>query len=341
MAAAWFLQFQVQPNTTGAEATANPGGSSTERHGPRTPGSVSGDRALSLSAGRQGVHPVHGSRPSGRYDVKSSGYPISHASQAPRDHLRVHHRRAAPFRQVERCRGRTLPNRNRRGLHGPGPNRIGNSPTQRPGFHRRPYGHHRPDTCRTKRQRSHPPRGRFPTNVPAVDPRDLTTPRLQFTPRPGTPRVKASVRLLTRRFVWHNIKRDVSKWARQCLACQRAKIHRHTKPRLEKLPVPEGRFRHVHVDLVGHSHPRTATRTSSPQWTVSPGGRRHSLSAQSTRRPWRRLSPWVGCEVRGPGRHHLRQGTSIRLVPLGGDGKEHSEQTSTTPPHTTPNQTGW
>ena len=65
------------------------------------------------------------------------------------------------------------------------------------------------------------------------------------------PGAKASVRLLTQRFVWHNIKRDVSKWARQCLACQRAKIHRHTKPRLEKLPVPEGRFRHVHVDLVG------------------------------------------------------------------------------------------
>ena len=49
--------------------------------------------------------------------------------------------------------------------------------------------------------------------------------------------------------MWHGIKG--AKWARQCLGCQRAKIHRHTRPQLEKLPVPEGRFRHVHVDLVG------------------------------------------------------------------------------------------
>ena len=65
------------------------------------------------------------------------------------------------------------------------------------------------------------------------------------------PGVKASVRLMIQRFVWHGIKGDISKWARQCLECQRAKIHRHTRPQLEKLPVLEGRFHHIHVDLVG------------------------------------------------------------------------------------------
>ena len=63
--------------------------------------------------------------------------------------------------------------------------------------------------------------------------------------------VKASVRLIGQRFVWHDLKRDVAKWAKQCLDCQRVKVHRHTRPSLEHLPLPEGCFRHVHVDLVG------------------------------------------------------------------------------------------
>ena len=65
------------------------------------------------------------------------------------------------------------------------------------------------------------------------------------------PGIKASVRLISQRFVWHDLKRDVAKWPRQCLDCQRAKVHRHTRSSLDRLPVPEGRFRHVHVDLVG------------------------------------------------------------------------------------------
>ena len=60
---------------------------------------------------------------------------------------------------------------------------------------------------------------------------------------------------ISQRFVWHDLKHDVAKWARQCVDCQRAKVHRHTRPSLDQLPVPEGRFRHVHVDLVGSLPP--------------------------------------------------------------------------------------
>ena len=35
------------------------------------------------------------------------------------------------------------------------------------------------------------------------------------------------------------------------MACQRAKVHRHTKAPLAPFVVPERRFDHVHVDLVG------------------------------------------------------------------------------------------
>ncbi len=38
-------------------------------------------------------------------------------------------------------------------------------------------------------------------------------------------------------------------WARGCLACQRHKIHRHT--RLVPIPIPQWGFSHLHFDLVG------------------------------------------------------------------------------------------
>ena len=65
------------------------------------------------------------------------------------------------------------------------------------------------------------------------------------------PGSKASQRLVAAKFVWHGLKKDVRDWANTCLECQRAKVHRHTKAPLELFPVPERRFDHVNVDLVG------------------------------------------------------------------------------------------
>ena len=41
------------------------------------------------------------------------------------------------------------------------------------------------------------------------------------------PGIRATQRLVTSRYVWPNINTDVRKWARTCLQCQRAKVHRH------------------------------------------------------------------------------------------------------------------
>lgn len=65
------------------------------------------------------------------------------------------------------------------------------------------------------------------------------------------PGVKASQRLVSAKFVWHGLKKDVRDWTNTCVECQRAKVHRHTKAPLEAFPVPERRFDHVNVDLVG------------------------------------------------------------------------------------------
>ena len=41
------------------------------------------------------------------------------------------------------------------------------------------------------------------------------------------PGAKATAQLVVGRFVWQGLKKDVVKWARECLACQLAKVHRH------------------------------------------------------------------------------------------------------------------
>ena len=65
------------------------------------------------------------------------------------------------------------------------------------------------------------------------------------------PGKKATVRLISQRFVWHGLRKQVSNWAKECLDCQASKIQNHTKAPIEKITVPEKRFSHIHVDIVG------------------------------------------------------------------------------------------
>ncbi|XP_077359637.1 uncharacterized protein LOC144005384 [Festucalex cinctus] len=62
---------------------------------------------------------------------------------------------------------------------------------------------------------------------------------------------KASSRLVAQKFVWSGLKKDVRAWVDSCVACQRAKVHRHTKAPLETFVVPARKFDHVNVDIVG------------------------------------------------------------------------------------------
>ena len=62
---------------------------------------------------------------------------------------------------------------------------------------------------------------------------------------------KHSSRLVSGKFVWHRLKRDVRAWVDTCAACQRAKVHRHVKAPLVRFSVLERRFDHANVDLMG------------------------------------------------------------------------------------------
>ncbi|KAL1509078.1 hypothetical protein ABEB36_003876 [Hypothenemus hampei] len=46
------------------------------------------------------------------------------------------------------------------------------------------------------------------------------------------------------------MKRDILRWCRTCLACQKAKVSRHNKRAPGKFDMPEHRFDHVHMDLI-------------------------------------------------------------------------------------------
>ncbi|MEG2138194.1 MAG: reverse transcriptase domain-containing protein, partial [Oscillospiraceae bacterium] len=68
---------------------------------------------------------------------------------------------------------------------------------------------------------------------------------------PAHPGARASRRLVSARFVWPGLAADVTRWAAECLNCQRAKVTKHVHLPPEKIALPDRRFSHLHVDLVG------------------------------------------------------------------------------------------
>ena len=65
------------------------------------------------------------------------------------------------------------------------------------------------------------------------------------------PGIRATQRLITARYVWPGINKDVRKWAQACLQCQRSKVHQHTVTPTSTFATPDTRFDHVHIDIVG------------------------------------------------------------------------------------------
>eukprot|EP00117_Sycon_ciliatum_P039851 scpid21637/ scgid29378/ Retrotransposable element Tf2 155 kDa protein type 1 len=65
---------------------------------------------------------------------------------------------------------------------------------------------------------------------------------------PGT---RATRHLITARYVWPAMNKDISEWCRSCHACQQSKVQRHTTSPVSAFKQPDARFSHVHVDIVG------------------------------------------------------------------------------------------
>jgi transposase InsO family protein len=69
--------------------------------------------------------------------------------------------------------------------------------------------------------------------------------------RPAHPGLWATRRIISSRYVWRGLARDVMAWAQECLSCQRGKVYRHVRQFPVHVTVPERRFSHIHADLVG------------------------------------------------------------------------------------------
>ncbi|KII61927.1 Transposon Ty3-G Gag-Pol polyprotein [Thelohanellus kitauei] len=65
------------------------------------------------------------------------------------------------------------------------------------------------------------------------------------------PSIRSTGNIISSKFVWPGMRKQVTSWARCCLQCQSSKIHHHNKAPLEKIGIPEKRFAHIHIDLVG------------------------------------------------------------------------------------------
>ena len=65
------------------------------------------------------------------------------------------------------------------------------------------------------------------------------------------PGVRTSRRLLSSRFVWPRLSKDVGLWSRACLRSQQSKVQTLVKSSVPRIPVPGRRFSHVHLDIVG------------------------------------------------------------------------------------------
>jgi Integrase zinc binding domain len=68
---------------------------------------------------------------------------------------------------------------------------------------------------------------------------------------PAHPGLQAKHCIISSRYVWCGLARDVTAWAWECLNCQRGKVHCHMRLRPVHVTVSEWRFSHIIVDLVG------------------------------------------------------------------------------------------
>ena len=60
------------------------------------------------------------------------------------------------------------------------------------------------------------------------------------------PSGKATLRIISRSYVWHGMRQDILRWAGQCEACATSKVSRHTTPPVIPIVVPAERFAHGH-----------------------------------------------------------------------------------------------
>lgn len=65
------------------------------------------------------------------------------------------------------------------------------------------------------------------------------------------PGVLGTIKLMSERFSWRDMNKDVRELVRSCVNCQKLKVIRHTKCSLGSFGTPDARLDYVHLNLVG------------------------------------------------------------------------------------------
>ncbi|GFX16678.1 retrovirus-related Pol polyprotein from transposon opus [Trichonephila clavipes] len=55
------------------------------------------------------------------------------------------------------------------------------------------------------------------------------------------PGIKSTVKLMTEKYVWSDIKKQVREWAKACIRCQKCKVSKHTKAKFGEFQQPDER----------------------------------------------------------------------------------------------------
>lgn len=80
---------------------------------------------------------------------------------------------------------------------------------------------------------------------------------LHFFSHPG---ISATTKLITKRFFWPGMQKDIKLRVRGCDKCQRAKVFKHTRAPLGTFTEPDARFSHIHIDFIGPLPPSDGMR---------------------------------------------------------------------------------
>lgn len=89
--------------------------------------------------------------------------------------------------------------------------------------------------------------GRARPYVPATHRRSIAM-ALHNQAHPG---INATVKLVTSRYCWPGMSRQIRAWTKCCQSCQKSKVHRHTISPIAPFALPDRRFGHIHIDIVG------------------------------------------------------------------------------------------
>lgn len=72
--------------------------------------------------------------------------------------------------------------------------------------------------------------------------------KFHSTSHPG---IRSTTKLVSDSYVWPAIRRDCKHFVMHCIPCQKSKITRHNKSPIEHIAMPDNRFSHIHMDLIG------------------------------------------------------------------------------------------